>query len=121
MDFIRVNDEFVQLNSPAVLRCKLQSSSLGAGLQAAANSMGGDFWRPPGQVQVHSQVPTTAPSSIEWFTSDGFQISAGEQLARGKSQLDFSRARSLPLFLFLFLVLGVVLSRWEAALHRPAT
>lgn len=50
---VKVNDEFVVLNTPAVLKCKAATSEL-----------------------EYSQL-------IEWFTSDGIQISAGET-SKGK-------------------------------------
>lgn len=66
---VKVNDEFVVLNTPAVLKCKATSEL--------------EF----------SQL-------VEWFTSDGIQISAGET-SKGKLRRSFS----FPLFLLLVLSL----------------
>ena len=59
---MRVNDEFVQLAAPAVLKCRIQS--------ALANQL----------ASLHQKRLL-----VEWFTSDGFQVAPAE-LTRGKSR-----------------------------------
>lgn len=91
MDFIRVNDEFVQLQAPAVLRCRIQSGALARQLPAAPprflvdsdDGLAGDL----------RALGTSSQLAIEWFTSDGFQLQAGE-LARGKSPRAAQETRS---------------------------
>lgn len=61
-ELIRVNDEFVLLGAPAVLRCRRGRQPQGGGLAAPEPEAG---------------------QLIEWFTSDGLQVGARE-LARGK-------------------------------------
>lgn len=73
-----MSDEFVQLNAPIVLRCQLASSDLAASRQeddqddeqpqAAATRLAG---QPEGGPQ-HQQK---SRQTIEWFTSDGLQVS----------------------------------------------
>jgi hypothetical protein len=96
---VRVSDEFVQLKGAAVLKCRLQSS-LGSA------DRGDLFWpaEPGGLVAVAAaaaELQTGAPLTadqhqhwtgrqaarlvVEWFTSDGLQVSPSEPLAKGKS------------------------------------
>lgn len=104
MEVIRVNDEFVQLKGAVVLKCKLQSSSLGSPLERA-----GDLFWPTTTGQLGDAGDGSGPSSssssspswlttdsnapfqggrghfsIEWLTSDGLQVSSAEPLAKGK-------------------------------------
>lgn len=75
MDFIRVNDEFVQLGAPAVLRCRIQSAPLANQLAAA--------WARTQAAQRPPEGAERRPLAIEWLTSDGHQVS-GPEIGKGK-------------------------------------
>lgn len=94
---LRVNDEFVQLQAPAVLKCKP------SGAQMAAS----------GPIQ---SPPDWAP--IEWFTSDGLEIEPNE-LGKGKQPLASLGEQALAL-LFQVAVPGSVLVSVSLPVSAPA-
>lgn len=80
---VRVNDEFVALDSVAVFKCRSTSGSSFAPSRAAGSASSSTSGGPPNSLDSFSHL-------LEWFTSDGIRVRAGET-SKGKFGLKFNR------------------------------